>query len=272
MNESFSALLQRHRSIRRYKPDTIDPALIEQVCGDAIAGGSSSGNLNSVSIVLTRDAERKQRLYELHFEQPMVLQAPLVVTFCADWFRTRQWLRSRGARDNFNNLIGYHVAAFDAMIVAQNVCLGFEARGLGICYLGTTLHSMAGIAELLDLPDTCLPVTTIVVGHPDESPAQRDRLPLHAMLHDETYHRPTEADIDAIYAQREVHGWERYMAMPELKARIEALGITSLAQFYTSKAKYDPDVFRADSAALRALLVAKHFLPARQATPEGEPR
>jgi hypothetical protein len=62
------------------------------------------------------------------------------------------------------------------------------------------------------------------------------------------------------------------MAVPELKARIEALGITSLAQFYTSEAKYDPDVFRADSAALRALLVAKHFLPARQATPEGEPR
>ena len=51
------------------------------------------------------------------------------------------------------------------------------------------------------------------------------------------------------------------MAMPELKAEIEALGITSLAQFYTSEAKYDPDVFRADSAALRALLEAKHFLP-----------
>jgi hypothetical protein len=37
--------------------------------------------------VLTRDPERKRRLYELHFEQPMVLQAPLVITFCADWYR-----------------------------------------------------------------------------------------------------------------------------------------------------------------------------------------
>ncbi|MEO8344173.1 MAG: nitroreductase family protein [Betaproteobacteria bacterium] len=256
-----SKLLNRHRSIRSYKPDAIDPALIEQVCGDAIAGGSSSGNLNSVTMVLTRDPERKRKLYELHFEQDFVLQAPLVVTFCADWFRTREWLRKRGARDNFNNLIGYHVAAFDAMIVAQNACLGFEALGLGICYMGTTLHSMTEIAEFLELPDTCVPVTTIVIGWPDEDPAKRDRLPRHAFLHDEKYHRPSEAELEAIYEQREVRGWARYMSVPELKARVEELGITSLAQFYTSTAKYDPDVFRTDSAKLQALLEAKHFLP-----------
>ncbi|MEK7315246.1 MAG: nitroreductase family protein, partial [Candidatus Eisenbacteria bacterium] len=214
----LSALLSGHRSIRSYKPDAIDPALVQEVCGEAIAGASSSGNLNSISIVLTRDPEKKRKLYELHFEQEMVLEAPLVVTFCADWFRTREWLRRRGARDNFNNLIGYHVAAFDAMIVAQNVCLGFEARGLGICYMGTTLHSMGEIAALLDLPDTCLPVTTIVVGYPNEDPPKRDRLPLDAFLHDETYRRPTDAELDAIYLQREVRGWARYMAYPELKA------------------------------------------------------
>lgn len=255
------ALLNRHRSIRSYKPDAIDPALVQEVCGEAIAGASSSGNLNSISIVLTRDPEKKRKLYELHFEQGMVLEAPLVVTFCADWFRTREWLRRRGARDNFNNLIGYHVAAFDAMIVAQNVCLGFEARGLGICYMGTTLHSMGEIAAVLDLPDTCLPVTTIVVGYPNEDPPKRDRLPLDAFLHDETYRRPTDKELDSIYQQREVRGWARYMAYPELKAKIEALGITSLAQFYTSTAKYDPDEFRVDSAKLRDLLESKHFLP-----------
>jgi hypothetical protein len=66
-------------------------------------------------------------MYELHFEQDMVLEAPLVVTFCADWFRTREWLRRRGARDNFNNFLGYHVAAVDAVIVAQSACLAFPA-------------------------------------------------------------------------------------------------------------------------------------------------
>jgi len=259
MNE-LSQLLNAHRSIREYTPDTIDASLVDQVCADAIAGSSSSGNLNSVSIVLTRDPERKRRLFELHFEQPMVLQAPLVVTFCADWFRTREWLRRRGARDNFNNLLGYHVAAFDAIIVAQNVCLGFQAHGLGICYMGTTLHSMTAIAEFLELPDTCVPVTTIVVGRPAENPAKRDRLPMPALVHDERYREPTGEQIEAIYAQREIRGWQRYMSDPETKARVEAMGITSLAHYYTSKVKYDPDIFREDSAKLRALLEAKHFL------------
>lgn len=258
---ALSDLLKQHRSIRRYKSDPIAPALIEQVCGDAIIGGSSSGNLNSISLVLTRDAERRKRLHALHGEQDMVLQAPLLITFCADWHRTREWLAARGARDNFDNLIGYHVAAFDAIIAAQNVCLGFEARGLGICYMGTTLHSMREIAEFLLLPDTCLPVTTLVVGYPDEDPPKRDRLPLAAFLHDEHYRSPTPTELDDIFEARERNGWARYMAMPQLKAAIEANGIKSLAEFYTSKIKYDPDEFRADSRKLRELLEAKHFLP-----------
>jgi len=257
---TLSELLNQHRSIRSYKPDAIAPELIEAVAADAVAGASSSGNLNSVSIVLTRDVERKRKLYALHAEQEMVLQAPLVVTLCADWWRTRSWLKARGARDNFNNLIGYHVAAFDAIILAQNLALGFEARGLGICYMGTTLHAMRGIAELLELPETCLPVTSLVVGYAAEDPPKRDRLPLKALLHDEVYRRPDAAGLDAIYAERERKGWERYMAVPRLRALIEEHGIRSLAEFYTSRVKYDPEQFRADSAELRRLLQDKQFL------------
>ena len=191
----------------------------------------------------------------------MVLEAPLVVTFCADWFRTREWLRRRDARDNFDNFIGYNVAAFDAMIVAQNAVLGFQAHGLGICYMGTTLFSMGEIADFLELPDTCLPVTTIVVGYPAEDPAKRDRLPTSALIHDEVYHVPSDEELDKTYAQREMRGWERYMANPELKRLAEERGITTLAQFYTSEIKYDPDAFRELSDQLLRVLESRHFLP-----------
>ncbi len=257
----LSTLLNTHRSIRKYKPDPIDPELIEKVCGEAVAGASSSGNLNSISMVLTRDPERKALLCEMHFGQPMVLQAPLVITFCADWFRTRTWLELRGANDNFNNFLGYHVAAFDAMIVAQNVCLGFQAEGLGICYMGTTLSSMRVISDFLGLPDTCAPVTSIVVGYPAEDPPKRDRLPYSAFLHDETYHLPSVDEIEETYRQREIRGWERYMAHPEIKKTIEERGIKSLAEYYTSEVKYDPDEFRQDSIKIRELLESKQFLP-----------
>jgi outer membrane protein assembly factor BamA len=50
------------------------------------------------------------------------------------------------------------------------------------------------------------------------------------------------------------------MSIPGIKAAIEEHGITSLAQFYTSKIKYDPDVFAADSEKIRKLLEEKGFI------------
>lgn len=261
VTNSLPGLLRRHRSIRRFLPEPIAPDLVRAVCDDAIKGASSYGNLNAISIILTRDEIRKRKLFEQHRWQEMVNQAPLVVTICADWHRTREWLRMRGARDNFNNFFGFLVGAIDAGITAQNVALGFEARGLGICYLGTTLSSMRGIAELLELPDTCVPVTSLVVGHPDEDPPERDRLPLEALVHEEVYRKPDAGSLAAIYAERERRGWERYLAVPRLRSAIENLGITSLAEFYTSKAKYDPEAFAANSRELMQTLMERHLMP-----------
>ena len=259
--DAMSRLMLAHRSIRSFEDRAIDPALLDRVLEQALAGSSSSGNLNMVSALRTRDPARRQRLFELHFEQPMVLQAPLVLTFCADTFRTREWLALRGARLGFADLVSYHVAAFDAVILAQTTALALESHGLGICYMGTTLHSMGAIADFLELPDHCLPVTSLVVGWPAETPAARDRLPPPAWIHDERYQRPTAADIETRFAERERRGRERYLATGEAMARRwREHGIDSLAQFYTSKIKYDPDQFALDSAALHDLLKARGFI------------
>jgi nitroreductase len=260
--EAMSRLMRAHRSIREYEDRPVDAAWVDRVLVEALAGSSSSGNLNMVSVVRTRDPQRKQRLYELHFEQPMVLQAPLVLTFCADTFRTRQWLAQRAARLGFADFISWHVAAFDAIILAQTTALALESHGLGICFMGTTLHSMGAIAAFLELPDNCLPVTSLVVGWPAESPAPRDRLPASAWIHDERYRRPTPDQIDERFGERERRGWQRYRAMgDDVIRRMQEHGITSLAQFYTSRIKYDPDRFAEDSVALRALLEKRGFMP-----------
>lgn len=139
--------------------------------------------------------------------------------------------------------------------------LAVEARGLGICCMGTTLHSMRAIADFLECPANVLPVTSLVVGWPAEAPPQRDRLPAAAWIHDERYCAPDQAAIEAHFAERERRGRERYLALgPEMAARWQAHGITSLAQFFTSRIKYDPDAFATDSAALEALLRERGFL------------
>jgi nitroreductase len=259
--EAFAEQMAAHRSIRQYKSDPLPADWVDEVLEQALHATSSSGNLNMVSVVKTQDAALKARLHELHFSQPMVNQAPLVLTFCADTHRTRQWLAQRGARLNFGNLLSWHVALIDAALLAQTAALAFESHGLGICYMGTTLHSMRGIAEVLQLPQHCLPITSMVVGWPAEAPAQRDRLPRGAWLHEERYQNPSAADINRLYAEREVKGWQRYRSMgPEMMAKMDALGITSLAQFYTSDIKYAPAVFERDSAELEALLREWGFL------------
>ncbi len=257
---SLLQLMQAHRSIRSYLNRPIEPGLVNTVLEQALAGTSSSGNLNLISVVKTQKTERKAQLFELHGQQPMVLQAPLVLTFCADSFRTRTWLAQRDARLGFADLVSWHTAAFDAMILAQTAALAFESHGLGICYMGTTLFSMRGITDLLQLPPHCLPVTSLVVGWPAEAPAQRDRLPPVAWIHEERYQRPTPADIDTRFAEREERGRARYLAMgPEMAASWQALGISTLAQYYTSKIKYDPDRFAVFSADIEALLRERGF-------------
>jgi hypothetical protein len=102
----------------------------------------------------------------------------------------------------------------------------------------------------------------MVVGWPAEAPAQRDRLPPAAWIHDEVYQRPRPAEIDARYAERERRGRERYLSLGPAMAQLwQEHGITSLAQYYTSQIKYDPDRFAADSELLRLLLAERGFLP-----------
>jgi nitroreductase len=258
---AFAELMHAHRSIRSFKNQPLPDGLVDRVLQDALQGTSSSGNLNLVSVIKTQDSQRKAHLCQLHSDQPMVLQAPLLLIFCADSHRTREWLALRGARAGFADLVSWHTAAFDAMILAQTTALALQSHGLGICYMGTTLFSMRAIADFLEMPPNCLPVTTLVVGWPDEAPAQRDRLPPQAWIHDERYQRPSASEIDVRFAQREERGRQRYLSFgPEMARLWQEHGITSLAQYYTSKIKYDPDAFADFSADIQALLRERGFL------------
>ena len=133
----------------------------------------------------------------------MVRQAPVVVTFCADFHRFTKWCRQRKADPGYDNFLSFYTASIDALLAAQNVALAAEAHGLGICYLGTTTYMAGRLVEILNLPELVVPVTTLVVGYPDESPGLTDRLPNDAVIYNETYKDYTPADIDRLYAERE---------------------------------------------------------------------
>ena len=175
------------------------------------------GNMQLYSVVVTRDAERKALLAPAHFNQPMVTSAPVVLTFCADFNRFSKWCRQRKAEPGYDNLISFINAASDTLA---------EDRGLGICYLGTTVYNPDQIIDILHLPELVVPVATITVGYPDECPAQPDRLPLSGIIHEEEYHDYTPEAIDAIYAMKE--------SLPENKHFVEINHTETLAQIFTN--------------------------------------
>lgn len=192
----------KHRSIRKYKQTAIDDTLLSNIL-EAGTRASTTGNMQVYSIVATRDNDIKKQLWEAHFKQNMVLQAPVVLTFCADFNRFNKWCLQRKAVPGYDNFLSFMTAAIDALLAAQNVCIAGEANNLGICYLGTTTYMAQKIIDVLHLPKGVVPVTTVVMGYPDETPALTDRLPLDAVVHYEQYKDYSPSDIDRLYNDKE---------------------------------------------------------------------
>jgi len=251
--------LNAHRSIRKYRPEPIPDEVLQDVL-HAATRASSSGNMQTYSIIVTKDAQRRRKLWEFHYRQDMILEAPVLLTFCADWNRMNLWCRSSDAEPGFDNFLSFLVAFADAMIAAQNAALAAEALGLGICYMGTTLGCTTELIEFFALPEDTFPATTLVVGYPDEEPAPRARLPLDGIVHRETYEDFPEERVRDTYVSRETEGWNRYMTFPDLARRIAGSGVKNLAQVYT-QLKYRKDTNEQVSEALLENLRRQGFLP-----------
>ncbi|HLO58795.1 MAG TPA: NADPH-dependent oxidoreductase [Bacteroidales bacterium] len=218
--------IESHRSIRKYKADPISDELLNTVL-TAGTRASTTGNMQVYSIIVTTGQELKEKLWEVHFKQNMVKQAPVVLTFCADFNRFNKWCRHRKAEPGYDNFLSFMTAVIDALLAAQNCCLAAEENGLGICYLGTTTYNADKIIEILDLPEAVVPVTTVVMGYPDELPGLTDRLPVEAVVHFEKYSDYSNDDIDRLYTEKE--------ALPLTAKLLQENNMETLAQIFAHR-------------------------------------
>lgn len=242
--------LKTRRSIRKYADKPVGEDLLRRLL--AVAERTQTmGNMQLYSVVVTRDAEMKRRLAPAHFNQPMVTQAPVVLTVCADFNRTVRWAEQRNAVPGYDNFLSFLNAATDALLFTQTFCNLAEAEGLGICYLGTTLYMPSQIIDVLQLPRLVMPVATLTVGWPDEHPEQTDRLPLDAVVHEEVYRDYSPADIDFYYKEKE--------ALPENRHFVEINHKETLAQVFTD-IRYNKKDNEAMSAGLLQALKQQGFL------------
>lgn len=242
--------INTRRSIRRYAKREVSEELLNCLLTEAMRT-QTMGNLQFYSVVVTRSDEQKQRLAPAHFNQPMVTQAPVVLTFCADTRRMTAWADNRQATPGYDNLLSYQNAATDALLFCQTFCNLAEEEGLGCCFLGTTVYMPQMIIDTLQLPRLVMPVATITLGWPDEHPPLTDRLPLAAIMHNETYTDYTPESIDRFYAEKE--------ALPENEEFVRINNKKTLAQVYTD-CRYTKKDNEALSKGLMEALKAQGFV------------
>lgn len=228
--------IAERRTIRRYKANDVDTTLIKELLAEA-SRASTTGNMQLYSVVITKDEGKKQEMASAHFSQPTFVNAPVVLTFCADYNRFNKWCEQRNATPGYDNFQSFMTGAIDTLLLAQNFATLAEEAGLGICYLGTTTYNAPQIAKALNLPHFVVPITTLTLGYPDEQPQQQDRIPVDGFVHEEEYKDYTDTDIDRIFAPKE--------ALPVNLAFVKENGKESLAQIFTDirYTKKDGDFF-----------------------------
>lgn len=238
-----------HRSYRKFRSDAIPANTMREIL-EAATRASNTGNMQVYSIIATTDAALRQKLAPCHFDQPMVTQAPVHFTFCADVRRFSRWCEMRSAVPEYDNLLWFLSAMSDALLASQNLSLEAEAHGLGICYLGTVFYSAPQISEILRIPHGVIPVAALVAGYPDEEVPLTDRLPLEAVVHENVYYDHSDERIAEFWAARETSD--------ETAGLLEVNNLPNLARIFTER-RYKGEDNRRFSNAYFDELVRKGF-------------
>ena len=216
--------IQNRTTIRKYSNREVTEELLNHLIEEA-ERTPTMGNLQLYSVIITRSEEGKNALAPAHFNQPMVTEAPVVLTICADYRRTTIWADNRKATPGYDNILSFMNASTDALLFTQTFCNLAEEEGLGTCFLGTTVYMPKAIIDTLKLPKLVMPVATITLGWPAEQPAKSDRLPLRAIIHQEHFSDYTPEKINDFYKEKE--------SLEENKEFIRINHKETLAQVFT---------------------------------------
>ena len=216
-------LLARHRSIRKFTDEVVDPALFTRLI-EAGQAAASSSFLQGVTIIRVTDPNKRAGLRAAANDQAYVETAPEFLVFCADLSRPMRCCTAHGGTPAKGLTEQFIIATVDAALYAQNIVIAAESAGLGICYIGALRNDPARVTELLGLPQQVYPVFGLCLGHPAQEPEVKPRMPVGVILKENAYSTDGEEEAIAAYdedmriyyanrsANIKVQGWSDQMA------------------------------------------------------------
>lgn len=234
-------------TVRNYRDEEIPKETIRSIVERGMRA-PTCGNMQLYTIITTRNKMMKSKLEKLHFCQPASTGCSVILTICADLNRFTRWCELSGAKPGYNNFHSFLVAMTDAVIISQQIVTIAEMEGLGTCYLGTVNYNAKEISELLKLPELVVPVASLSLGYPKGDEGQVERLPVEAVLHEETYRVDSDSDIIELFKSKDNY--------PPNAHYVKENNKESLAQVFT-EIRYPESTNKAVSASFLSLLKEK---------------
>jgi coenzyme F420-0:L-glutamate ligase / coenzyme F420-1:gamma-L-glutamate ligase len=186
------------RSIRRFLPALVAPAVIERLLA-AATRAPSPHNRQPWRFAVLDDAASKRNLAEamgkrLRMDRTAdgddaaaidadvarsysrITGAPAVIVVCID---VRDMDRYPDRR---RNEAEYFMAVQSTAMAAQNLLLAAYSEGLGACVMCAPLFCPDTVADVLKLPGGWTPQMLVTLGAPAEPGKERPRLPLSEVV------------------------------------------------------------------------------------------
>lgn len=165
------------RSIRKYKPDSIDHSLIDSIV--SIASYSPSWKNTQISrYIAIEDSSILDKIaneFTLAHNSNIIRQAPMLIALVF-----RKGICGFEQNGSYTTQKGDRWQMFDAGIAAQTFCLAAHEKGLGTLIMG--IFDEEGISKLLELPETQELAALIAVGYPEEEPNPPKRKSVEELL------------------------------------------------------------------------------------------
>ena len=181
-------LLQAHHSDRSYKADPLPDEMLDDII-EAAHCAPTSINTQQVSVIVVKDAARRQRISGIAGGQPWIAKAPVFLLLVADLYKTRIGAEKAGIKQEIqHSLEGVIASVTDVGIALGTLMVAARSYGLGIVPIGAVRREPQAIIDLLSLPEGTLPIAGVCMGYVDRPATRKPRLPIKSFRHEEYYH------------------------------------------------------------------------------------
>ena len=204
MNSILQSLHQR-KSVRAYEDKPIAPEH-KQAILEAALQAPTAGNMTLYTILDITDPAMKEKLAVTCDNQPFIATAPMVLIFCADYYRWYQLFRRHVPEVRTPSYGDLMLANADALIAAQNCVVAAESLGIGSCYIGDITENFEIHRELLHLPRHVVPTCMLCFGYPTPQQSSRNkpnRFDIHDIVHENGYHTDLGDRMEEMLLQRQ---------------------------------------------------------------------